>query len=111
MPRHHLSAKGHGKPSKYGNRKVEVDGFTFDSAKEARYYGDLKIRQRAGEVVMFLQQVPFHLPGSTKYIADFLVFLADGTVEVIDVKGVRTDVYKLKKRQVEALYPVTIKEV
>lgn len=111
MPRHHLSAKGRGKPSKYGNRKVEVDGFTFDSAKEARYYGDLKIRQRVGEVVMFLQQVPFHLPGSTKYIADFVVFLADESVEVIDVKGVRTDVYKLKKRQVEALYPVTIKEV
>lgn len=111
MVRHNVRARRPRGGSKMGNKRVEVDGITFDSQKEARYYGDLKIRQRAGEVVMFLCQVPFHLPGSTKYIADFLVFLADDTVEIVDVKGHKTDVYKLKKRQVEALYPVSIKEV
>ncbi|MEQ5770026.1 DUF1064 domain-containing protein [Halomonas sp. H33-56] len=108
-PRHQLYRRSSG--SKYGNRRIQVDGRTFDSKKEARYYGELKVRQQAGEVVMFLWQVPFHLPGGTKYIADFVVFLATGEVEVVDVKGVRTDVYRLKKRQVEALYPITIKEV
>lgn len=109
-PRHQLRRRPSG-PSKYGNQRVRLDGITFDSKKEANYYLELKVRQRAGEVVMFLQQVPFHLPGGTKYVADFLVFLATGEVEVVDVKGAKTDVYKIKKRQVEDLYPVEISEV
>ncbi|HGP0346239.1 TPA: DUF1064 domain-containing protein [Serratia marcescens] len=98
-------------PGKYGNKKTVVDGFTFDSKKEAAYYGQLKLRQRAGDVVMFLRQVPFHLPGGVKYVADFVVFGADGVVEVIDVKGVRTAEYRIKKKLVEQHYPITIIEV
>lgn len=105
---HTLKPKGR---SKYGNRKSVIDGITFDSQKEAGYYCQLKIRVRAGEVITFLMQVPFHLEGGVAYKADFVEFHADGSVHVIDVKGVRTDVYKLKKKQVEARYPVTIEEV
>ncbi|EJI2509729.1 DUF1064 domain-containing protein [Salmonella enterica] len=96
---------------KYGNKKTEVDGITFDSKKEAHYYTQLKLRQAAGEVVMFLRQVPFHLPGGVKYLADFEVLTADGVVEFIDVKGARTAEYKLKKKLVEQYYPITIIEV
>lgn len=46
---------------------------------------------------MFLRQVPFHLPGGVKYLADFVVFTASGVVEVVDVKGVRTTEYKIKR--------------
>ncbi|WP_258090801.1 DUF1064 domain-containing protein [Serratia liquefaciens] len=98
-------------PGKYGNKKTVVDGFTFDSKKEASYYGLLKVKQRAGDVVMILRQVPFHLPGGVKYVADFIVFYADGIVEVIDVKGVRTAEYRIKKKLVEHHYPITIIEV
>jgi hypothetical protein len=98
-------------PSKYGNKKTVIDGFTFDSKKEAAYYSQLKLQQRTGEVVMFLRQVPFHLPGGVKYIADFLVFYANGDVVVIDVKGVRTSEYRVKKKLVEHQYPITISEV
>ncbi|CAI1246733.1 Protein of uncharacterised function (DUF1064) [Serratia ficaria] len=98
-------------PGKYGNKKTVVDGFTFDSKKEAAYYGQLKLRQRAGDIVMFLRQVPFHLPGGVKYVADFVVFRADGVVEVIDVKGVRTAEYRVKKKLVEHHYPITVIEV
>ncbi|EBZ0015937.1 DUF1064 domain-containing protein [Salmonella enterica subsp. enterica] len=96
---------------KYGNKKTELDGFTFDSKKEAQYYTQLRLRQAAGDVVMFLRQVPFHLPGGVKYLADFVVFTASGVVEVVDVKGVRTTEYKIKKKLVEHHYPITIIEV
>ena len=107
--RHSFRQRSRG--AKYGNKKVTVDGITFDSKKEARYYCDLKVRVKAGEVITFLMQVPFHLTAGVKYVADFMEFRADGSVHVIDTKGVKTDVYKLKKKQVEELYPVVIEEV
>lgn len=91
--------------SKYGNVKTERDGYTFDSAAEARYYDVLKAQERAGEVVGFLMQVPFRLPGNVRYVCDFLVFHADGRMSVVDVKGRETESFRAKKRQVEALYP------
>ncbi len=99
------------KPSKYRAKKTRVDGITFASIKEARYYQGLKLRQRAGEVLFFLRQVPFDLPGNTKYRLDFLEFHSDGTVHAIDVKGQRLPEYIRNKKQVEALYPVEIEEV
>lgn len=101
LKRHHH--KFHAKP-------VEHDGFRFDSKKEGAYYEALKLRVQAGEVVFFLRQVPFHLPGGIVFRADFLEFHADLSVHIIDVKGVRTETYKAKKRMVEALYPVEIEE-
>ena len=98
------------KPSKYGNKKVEINGHKFDSKKESNYYLYLLSEQQADRVTMFLMQVPIPLPGGVKYIIDFVVFRADGSVEWIDVKGMRTDIYKLKKRQVEELYPFEITE-
>ena len=96
------------KRSKYGAKPTVVDGIRFDSQAEARYYERLKLRVAAGEVSYFLRQVPLHLPGNTRYVLDFLEVLADGSIRHVDVKGVQTDVFRLKKRQVEALYPITI---
>lgn len=96
---------------KYNAKKTELDGIKFDSKKEASYYTKLKLLQRAGEVVFFLRQVPFHLPGGVRFVCDFQVFWADGTVTFDDPKGYLTDVYKLKKRQVESSYPVEIREI
>jgi len=46
------------------------------------------------------------------YVADFLVTYADGRKEIVDCKGVRTSVYRLKKRLFAEKYPeLTIKEV
>ncbi len=36
--------------NKYHAKKTEAFGFVFDSAKEARRYGDLVLLQRAGEI-------------------------------------------------------------
>jgi len=45
-----------------------------------------------------------------KYRVEFMEVWSDGRVRYVDVKGVRTQVYIMKKKQVEALYPVVIEE-
>lgn len=93
---------------KFGARPTEVEGIRFDSKKEARYFQKLRMREAAGEVLFFLRQVPFHLPGGVRYVVDFQEFHADGKVHFVDVKGMETPEFKAKKKQVEALYPITI---
>lgn len=99
---------------KYGNRRVEVDGIRFDSQKEARYYEELMLRYRAGDLKLVLLQVPFILPGPVRYYADFLTIDNDGRFEVIDVKSEATRknrVYINKKKQMKAVWGIEIKEV
>ncbi len=107
---------------KYNNRKVTIDGITFDSAKEGDYYCQLKMLRMAGQIKDFERQVPYELQpkfkheGKTiraiKYIADFVVIYPDGSEEVIDVKGEPTDVYLLKRKMLLYHYPdINFKEV
>ena len=98
---------------KYNKHKFNAvqtvrDGMKFPSKKEANYYDQLKLAQKAGLVRFFLRQVPFHLPGNLKYTVDFQVFNSDGTVSFVDVKGVKTKAFIRNKKMVEALYPVII---
>jgi len=93
---------------KYRAKRTTVDGFNFDSKKEAAYYGKLNLLKRSGEISFFLRQVPFHLPGNVTYRLDFMEFHKDGSIKYVDVKGMDTPVSKLKRKQVEALYPIKI---
>lgn len=93
---------------KYRNKPETVDGIRFDSRKEARYYQQLKLRVRAGDVKYFHRQVPIHLAGGTRYVVDFVIFEANGRVRYVDVKGRETQVFRLKKREVEHRYPIVI---
>ena len=106
-----MTRYGRVRKHKFGAVATERDGQRFDSKKEGRYYDQLKLRMQAGEVVMFLRQVPFHLPGGVTYRVDFQEFLADGSVRFVDVKGVETESFKVKKRMVETIYPVEIETV
>ncbi|PYE87779.1 DUF1064 domain-containing protein [Bacillus sp. 196mf] len=101
--------------SKYKNKKVNLDGHVFDSKAEANYYEGLKIRYARGEVQGFERQPIFKLQPAFKkqdksfqaitYIADFLVYLPNGEVEVIDIKGFITQTFALKKKMFEYKYP------
>jgi len=99
---------------KYRNIKTEVDGIIFDSKAEARRYGQLRLLEKANEISDLRLQYPFECKINEKkictYRADFDYFEGDQWV-VEDVKGFRTQVYRLKKRLVEALYGVEIREV
>ena len=92
------------KKKKYHNKPQTIDGHSFPSQKEARYYSELKILHRAGEIDGFARQPQFQLLGC-EYIADFIVWHKNGSVEVIDTKGVRTDKYIVKIKQFKELYP------
>lgn len=106
-----VATKPGAKPNKYHNHPTTVDGIRFDSKKEARYYEQLKIWIRTGEVAYFLRQVPIHLPGGSKYVVDFLVFYTSTETppEYVDVKGRETQVFRLKRREIEHQYPIKIR--
>jgi len=98
-------------PRIHNYKRTVVDNIKFHSKREAKRYQELKLAQKAGEVVFFLRQIRFDLPGNTKYYADFLVFWSDGSASIEDVKGHKTDTYIIKKRMVEELYPIKITEI
>lgn len=103
------------KRSKYGNRRVEMDGMKFDSLHEARVYQELMLRVRAGELRCVLRQVPFDLPGGIRYFADFVTVRPDMSIEgVYDAKSTATKqnrVYINKKKQMQACWGIEIREV
>ncbi len=96
---------------KFNAKSCEYDGRKFPSKLEGRYYLQLKARQKEGEIIFFLCQIPFHLPGNIKYVCDFCVYLANGEVEFVECKGQDLPLGKLKRKLVENLYPITIKVV
>jgi hypothetical protein len=53
---------------KFNNAIVKKDNLNFASKKEAAYYDHIKELREKGDIVFFLFQVPFHLPGGIKYI-------------------------------------------
>ena len=93
--------------TKYGNIKVKIDGHKFDSKKEARRYRDLLLLEAAGEIYALilqpryiLQEAFYHLDISYRpitYTADF-EYWEKGWLVTEDVKGVKTEVYKIKKK-------------
>lgn len=96
---------------KFKAKPCEYENIKFASKKEAKRYLELQALQRLGEVVFFLRQTPFHLTAGIKYVCDYLVFWKNGEVTIEDVKGMKTAMYILKKKQVEQLYPITITEI
>ena len=103
--------------SKYGNRHVQYDGYTFDSLMERRRYQELKLLEAAGEIYDLKVHPPYQIFDAykqpetgkriraVKYIADF-EYKDSATAEIIteDVKGVETAVFKLKRKLFEVKY-------
>lgn len=96
---------------KFKAKPVRDDGHHFPSKLEWKVSQTLELRKKAGEIIFFLRQVPFHLPGGVKYVVDFQVFETNGSVRFLDAKGMETAEFKMKKKMVEDLYPVEIEVV
>lgn len=100
--------------SKYNNKKVIVEDYIFDSIQESRRYKELKLLERAGKIQNlelqphFLLQDSFRKNGKTirkiEYIADFK-YIENGKTIVEDVKGIQTEVFKIKHKIFEKIYP------
>ncbi len=124
--------------SKYHAEKVTVNGNTFDSKKEARRWLELTALEQAGKIHDLRRQVKYLLipeqresctelykagpkkgqfkPGRVlerecSYYADFDYYTEDGTHVVEDAKGVRTEVYRLKKKMLLYTHKIRISEV
>ena len=108
--------------NKFKNKKTKIDGITFDSQKEAKRYLELKLLLKTGKISelklqpIYILQDKFRLGGkgirAIKYIADFeYIDNKTGKVIVEDVKGIKTDVYKLKKKLFQKKYGKDIKEI
>ena len=100
---------------KYNNRITIRDGIKFHSVKEARRYGELRLLERSGKIFNLTLQRPFPININgvpvCVYRADFTYTeRPSGRYVVEDVKGVRTVVYKLKKKLVLACYAIAITE-
>ena len=100
--------------NKYRNKKIIVDDYIFDSIQESRRYKELKLLLRTGQIQdlelqpHFLLQESFKKNGKTyrkiEYIADFKC-IENGKTIVEDVKGLQTDVFKIKHKLFEKKYP------
>ena len=111
----HLAIQTPGKKkSKYNNIKTEVDGEVFDSAKEAKRYGELKLMEKAGEITGLCKQVSFKL-STCKYVADFVYYEVKQKEWIVeDVKSDVTKklpVFRLKKKAMMHELEILIKEV
>jgi len=97
--------------NKYNSQKVVVDGIKFDSQAEANYYCMLKILLRKGEIDGFCRQARFIITEGkngekgSEYVCDFVVFYQNKTYRIVDVKGVKTPVFKLKIKSLREKYP------
>ena len=100
--------------NKYRNKKIIVDDYIFDSIQESKRYKELKLLLRAGQIQnlelqpRFLLQESFKKNGKTyrkiEYVADFK-YIENGKTIVEDVKGLQTDVFKIKHKLFEKKYP------
>lgn len=124
--------------NKYGNRKVEADGFVFDSMKEKRRFDELKLAEAAGAIGDLRRQVRFELipaqrepdtrgpkggvikgrliERKVEYVADFVyIDLQTGEKVVEDVKGMREGtayaVFKIKRKLMLERFGIRVKEI
>lgn len=128
------------KNSKYKNKKITVNGVTYDSLREYRRHRELLILERAGIISDLRTQVTYELipsafeevptgekyrrgprkgelktkkvciERSVDYIADF-VYTENGNTVVEDAKGKRTKEYIIKKKLMLWVHGIKIQEV
>ena len=119
--------------SKYHNKKITVDGITFDSKKEANRWCELLLLERAGQIKNLERQKVFELIPTqreilpekdkygnnklgkvierpVKYKADF-TYIENGKMIVEDTKGYRTSEYVIKRKLLLYLHGIRIREI
>lgn len=122
--------------AKYRNRKVTIDGITFDSKHEADRYRQLRALLTAGQISHLELQKKFVLVPAqyetfdrygkngkplkdgkkcvekeVAYYADFTYITARGEYVVEDAKGVRTKDYIIKRKLMLFIHDIKVKEV
>ena len=98
--------------NKYSNKKTVVDNIRFDSKKEAARYCELKLLKK-GKIIkdLILQprfelQEKFNGERAIVYVADFMYYDNEKQTTIVeDVKGIKTEIYKIKRKMFLFKYP------
>lgn len=103
--------------SKY--KAIKTNGHA--SKKEDKMIQELKEKEQAGEIRDLKEQVKFELIPSQKnekgnlrgccYIADATYYDKDGVFHCVDIKGFKTDIYKIKKKLMLEKHGIYIEEI
>lgn len=102
--------------NKFGNNKSSThDGVIYHSKKERDYAQELDLRVKAGELKEWKRQVPIVMTVNgikiCTYYIDFVEIDHRGNEMYTEIKGFETDVWRMKWRLFEALYPDLEKQV
>lgn len=108
------------KKTKYNNKITELDGIKFHSRKESLRYSQLKLYEKGGLIANLRLQVAYELipklviNGKTeraiKYVADFVYYDTVNKCEICeDVKGMITDIFKIKYRLMKQVHNIDVK--
>ena len=114
--------------NKYHNKETFYDGIIFQSKKEAQRWAELKLLERAGQIINLERQRKFELIPAIKgsrgglkqravsYIADFEYFERKGNdwvrvVEDVKSSATKTQVYMIKKKLMLWRHGIEIREV
>lgn len=96
------------KKNKYNATKQTYNGYNYDSKFEARVAKELDLLKEAGEIIEVERQFPVRIEFNGKlictYYCDFRVLYPDGSYELIEAKGIETEVYRLKRKLLEAIW-------
>lgn len=108
---------------KYGNRKVTLDGHSFDSKREAGRYGEIKLLERTGQITDLELQPRFELipkqrrddgkpERACEYVADFrYTDVRTGQQVIEDAKGMRTRDHIVKRKLMLQVHGISVREV
>ena len=102
--------------SKYGSVRCEMNGRVYPSKHQAKIAATLQMLQERGLISDLKEEVPIILvPGDGKlrpitYRADF-TYRDERSLHVVDAKGFKHPVYRLKKRLAALLLGIQIEEV
>ena len=102
--------------SKKGKEKRTFEGITYDSEVELKYFRDYLLPlKKEGKIKNITLQPKFQLqPKYEKngkkvlpifYIGDFEIEYADGSSEIVDIKGNPDNMCKLKRKMFDFVYP------
>lgn len=99
--------------NKYGARRTEYNGRSYDSKLEANVASQLDLRLKAGEITDVIPQFKLEMwcyreNGERAFMVghkvDFRITHIDGTFELIEAKGVETTDYKWRRKFLEKIW-------
>lgn len=93
--------------ARHTGRKRHISGQM--NKLEAAYAEHLQLRKLAGEILDFkFEAIKFRLADKTFYTPDFVVFAADGVIEIHETKAHWEDDARVKIKVFAALYPFRV---